>query len=177
MLCWLLTEKIITSALSYSTLFSRLGGQCLMLAGASVRYKLITCCWFIVILAGRGVHWTGLLLKTFWTDFALVLLVACQTAKRQFKYFHRSDEFTFGGLVWSMQDKGNERRNLNIEAYFIKLPWAFLPKLTSTCSNWKLLWKRPLTLLTWNIQENRDSIRSFVRYSVWLSTSTATTQT
>lgn len=53
MLCWLLTQKIITSALSHSTLFSRLGGQCLMLAGASVRYKLITCCWFIVILAGR----------------------------------------------------------------------------------------------------------------------------
>lgn len=53
MLCWLLTQKIITSALSHSTLFSRLGGQCLMLAGASVRYESITCCWFIVILAGR----------------------------------------------------------------------------------------------------------------------------
>lgn len=53
MLCWLLTQKIITSALSHSTLFSRLGGQCLTLAEASVRYEWITCCWFIVILAGR----------------------------------------------------------------------------------------------------------------------------
>lgn len=38
---------------SHSALFSRLGGQCLMLAGASIRSKSITCCWFIVSSAGR----------------------------------------------------------------------------------------------------------------------------
>lgn len=113
-------------------------------------------------LGRKGVQQTGLLLKTFWIDFAPVLLVVCQTVKLQFRYFHRSGEFTFKGLVWFIQVKGNERKNLNIETDFIKLPMsmAFLPKLTSTCCNLQLLWNRPLTSLPWTLQENNmDSIK------------------
>lgn len=60
-----------------------------------------------------------------------------------------------------MQVKGNERKILNTETDFIKLPMpmAFLPKLTSACCNLQLLWKRPLTSLPGSLQEdNMDSM-------------------
>lgn len=63
--------------------------------------------------------------------------------------------------MWFMEMKGNERKILNTETDFIKLPMpmAFLPKLTSTCCNLQLLWKRPLTSLPGSLQEdNMDSI-------------------
>lgn len=117
-----------------------------------VDHMLLVHCY----LGRKGVQQTGLLLKTFWIDFALVLLVVCQTVKLQLRYFHRPGAFTLRGLLWFMQVKGNERKNLNTETDFIKLPMsmAFLPKLTSTCWDLQLLWKRPSTLLPWSLQEN-----------------------
>jgi len=54
MLCCLLTQKIITSAFRQPFCIIQQVGRTVPDAGrASVRYKLITCCWFIVCLAGR----------------------------------------------------------------------------------------------------------------------------
>lgn len=120
-----------------------------------VDHMLLVHCY----LGRKGAQQTVLLLKTFWIDFALVLLVVCQTVKLQFRYFHRSGVFTFRGLV---QVKGNERKNLNTETDSIKLPvsMAFLAKLTSTCCNLQALWKRPLTSLPRSLQENNmDSMK------------------
>lgn len=81
----------------HSALFSRLGGQCLMLAGASVRYELITCCWFIVSLAGSTVNWTIVEDTLNW--FCSGFTGGMSNCKAPVKYFHRSGEFTFRGFV------------------------------------------------------------------------------
>lgn len=157
MLCWLLTQKIITSALSHSTLFSRLGGQCLMLAGASVRYELITCCWFIVILAGREYS----KLDYCWRHSELILLWFYWWCA---KLYRSSSGISIGqvnsrseGLCASCQWKG--RKNLNTQIDFIKLLMSvtFLPKFISTCCDIQLLWKRPLISLPWSLQENNTA--------------------
>lgn len=133
-----------------------------MLAGASVRYELITCCWFIVSLAEREYSE----LDYCWRHSELILLC--------FYWWYAKRQISSSGISIGQVNplsearvvhagERNERRNLNIETYVIKLSMsmAFLPKMTSVCCNLKLLWKRPLISLLRGIQENNsDSVKS-----------------
>lgn len=79
---------------------------------------------------GSAVNWTAVLYWRHWIDFALVLLVICQVVKFQLRYFQRSTEFTFKGLLWSMQEKGSKSRNLNIKT-FCTAAYGFLSQAYS----------------------------------------------